>query len=192
MLVEERRLATVGGEARDAKGGLMKRWTMGLATIALVASACGASEATSTPTSTPDDGLVIALSTAGGTVDGPIEVTVTLTNNTDSAVTLVRPTKIPNFVGFRVTDAEGSRMPFYGPQDRLTPLGDDGFVTVAPGESTREVLDLGPGYQLDEGTYSVTAEYRNPAGGSHQGTRAIVFEPGEGPSSGSIELVVSG
>ena len=165
----------------------MNRWAMGLVAIAVVVSACSNSE----PTATQDEGLNLALSTGGGTVDGPIEVAVTLTNNTDSTVTLVRPTTIPNFVGFKVTDANGERMPFYGPHRRLVPLGDDGFVTLGPSESTSEILDLGPGYQLDEGTYTVTAEYRNPAGGSHEGTRAVVFEPGEGLGSPSVELVVS-
>ncbi len=116
---------------------------------------------------------------------------VTLTNGTSETVTLVRPTWIPNFVKFTVRDSAGTSMPFYGPQNLLRPLEADGFVTLAPGESAEEVLDLGPGFQLDPGTYLITAEYRNPAGGSHEGERAVIFEHGEGPQSEPIEAEVS-
>lgn len=135
--------------------------------------------------------LSISITANGGSAEGPLEVTVTLTNGTEESLTLVRPTFIPNFVAFEVLDADGNLMPFYGPHLRLVPLGDDGFVTLAPGESTTEVLDIGEGYQLDAGTYLVTADYRNPAGGSHEGTKAVVIEPGDGPFSVQIEVVVT-
>ena len=64
-------------------------------------------------------------------------------------------------------------------------------MTVAPGESVTEIVDIGVGFQLDAGTYRVSAEYRNPAGGSHEGTRASTFEPGAGSLSEPIEVVVT-
>jgi len=137
------------------------------------------------------EGISLEISGQGGVAEGSAEITVTLTNGSDAAVTLVRPTEFPNFVSFTVTDSDGNRMPFYGPYLRLAPHGDDGFVTLAPGESTTEILDIGPGYLLDAGTYTVTATYLNPAGGSHEGTRALVFEPDDGPDSNSIEIVVT-
>ena len=153
--------------------------------LALLLSACssdGASEA---------EGIGLEISGDGGVAEGTVEIAVTLSNESGADVTLVRPTQFPNFVSFTVTDSDGNRMPFYGPYLRLAPLGDDGFVTLAPGESTTETLDIGPGYLLDAGTYTVTATYLNPAGGSHEGTRALVFEPDDGPVSDSIEIVVT-
>lgn len=173
--------------------------------VVLVASACGGDDAepvtspsqdtTTTTTTTTLAGIaagsvMIGISTDGGKVGGPTLVTVTLTNGADHPVTLVRPRWIPNFVRFTVLDATGDPMPFYGPQVQLRPLGDEGFVLLGPGLSTSEILDLGPGYQLDAGTYTVSAEYRNPEGGSHEGGRALGFEHGDGPVSATIELVV--
>lgn len=176
-----------------------------LIAMVLVASACGGDDAepaasssqgtAATTTTTTLAGIaagsvMISISTDGGKVGGPTLVTVTVSNGADHPVTLVRPRWIPNFVRFTVLDSAGDPMPFYGPQVQLRPLGDEGFVLLGPGLSTSEILDLGPGYQLDAGTYTVSAEYRNPEGGSHEGGRALGFEHGEGPVSASIELVV--
>ena len=165
----------------------VRRLATSLLLLALVASACSSSG--SEPVAA--EGITLEISGDGGVAEGPAEITVTLTNEADSDVTLVRPTHLPNFVSFKVSDSDGNGMPFFGPFLLLAPLGDDGFVTLAPGESTTETLDIGPGYLLDEGTYTVTAKYLNPAGGSHEGTRALIFEPDDGPVSASIEIVVT-
>lgn len=133
----------------------------------------------------------LALATDGGRTGGPLEVRVELTNNTDDSVTVVRPFLAPNFVSFHVEDGEGTSMPFYGPHPQLRPLGDEHFVVLAPDESVIEIIDLESGYQLDPGTYTVSAEYLNPAAGSHEGNRAAIFEPGDGPLAEPIELEVS-
>lgn len=156
-----------------------------LTALVLLASACTSGGAA------PEAALSMELSSEGGVAGGEILVTVTLVNGTDEPLFLVRPTFIPNFVSFTVEAEDGTLMPYFGPHRQLRPLDDDGFVTVEPGASTSEQLDLGPGFRLPPGTYRVWAEYRNSAGGSHQGTRAIVFESGEGPVAAPIELVVS-
>ena len=169
-----------------------------VAFVAIVA-ACGGDTVTPpepSATSSPTPGIVagqvtLDISTEGGAVGGETLVTVTLTNGTDATVTLVRPRWIPNFVKFTVIDSDGSPMPFYGPHSLLKALGEEGFVTVEPGQSTSEVLDLERGFQLDAGSYTVFAEYRNAAEGSHEGGRALIFEHGDGPVSPTIELVVA-
>ncbi len=82
-------------------------------------------------------------------------------------------------------------MPFLGPHYRFAPLEDEFFVELAPGEEVDHTFDLSIGYRLEAGNYEVIAEYLNPAGGSHEGTRAIVFEPGDGPMSPAISLEIS-
>ena len=165
--------------------------------VALLA-ACGGdtAEPSESTTTSPPTGIVAGeitmdIATEGGTVGGETLVTVTLTNGTDATVTLVRPRWIPNFVKFTIIDSDGNSMPFYGPHSLLKALGDEGFVTVEPGQSSSEVLDLERGFQLEAGTYAITAEYRNAAEGSHEGGRALIFEHGDGPTSPTIELVVA-
>lgn len=157
-----------------------------LLAVLLLTVSCTADEAEPAP-----DALSMELASSGGTAGGEIPITVTLINGTDEPLVLVRPTYTPNFVTFWVEAVDGEVMPFFGPHRQLRPLGDDGFVTLGPGESTSEQIDLGPGYRLDAGTYVIWAEYRNPAGGSHEGTRAIVFETGEGPVAAPIQVVVA-
>ena len=83
----------------------MRATLIGLVVLALFAGACSASEPAV---------LSISIASDGGTAEGQIDVTVTLTNGTDRTLTLVRPTHVPNFVAFVVLDANGTRMPFYG------------------------------------------------------------------------------
>jgi len=110
-------------------------------------------------------------------------VTVTLTNNTSETALVVRPTETPNFVLFVVADSAGEQVPYLGTYPQLKPLTDDGFATLAPGEATSATFDLQELFGLEQGRFSVEAEYRNPARGSHEGAAAVVFEPGEGPTA---------
>ena len=117
-------------------------------------------------------------------------VTVTLTNTSDEAIKVVRPTVTPNFVLFVVTDAAGDEMQYHGKYPELIPLDPTGFDSLAPEETTSHEFDLTELYGLEAGTYDVAAEYRNPALGSHEGTSALVFEPGEGLAAGPITIEV--
>ena len=165
--------------------------------LAFVVASCGGepdptrSPATNPPAAIAAGEITLNIATEGGTVGGATLIMVTLTNGTDAPVTLVRPRWIPNFVKFTVLDEAGNPMPFYGPHSLLKALGDGGFVTLQPSQSTSEMLDLEPGYQLDAGTYRVSAEYRNAAEGSHDGGRALIFEHGDGPTTSSVELVMA-
>lgn len=163
----------------------MARWAVLLALLLALAS-CTGDGAEPAPIA-----LSMELASSGGMAGGEIPVSVTLINGTDDSLVLVRPTYTPNFVTFWVESESGELMPFFGPHRQLRPLDDDGFVTLGPGESTSEQIDLGPGYRLEAGTYVIWAEYRNPAGGSHEGTRAVVFETGEGPVAAPIQVVVA-
>jgi hypothetical protein len=91
---------------------------------------------------------------------------------------------------FVVTDASGEELQYHGIYAELKPLGAAGFATLAPGDTTAHEFDLTELYGLETGSYEVGAEYRNPALGSHEGTSALVFEPGEGVAAQSITIEV--
>jgi len=107
-------------------------------------------------------------------------VTVTLANTSSESIRVVRPTVTPNFVLLVITDADGVELPYLGTYKELVPLTEDGFTTLEPGDSTAAEFDLGILFPLETGDYTLAAEYRNPELGTHQGTSAVIFEPGEG------------
>lgn len=121
--------------------------------------------------------------------DGAI-VTATLANGSTEPVRVVRPTVTPNFIVFIVEDADGNEFPYRGTYPQLRPLSEDGFADLEPGDATSVAFDLIDLYPLAPGSYQVTAEYRNPARGSHEGTSAVVYEPGAGLPAGPVEITV--
>jgi hypothetical protein len=150
-----------------------------------------AESTTSTPSTTAASApLTFTVEASEASAAGPVPVTVTLTNTGDGTLTVVRPFVTPNFVRFQVTGADGTPLEFLGPYLRLEPLGDADFVDLAPGDSVTHRLDLSGGYAFTPGTYTVSAEYRNPADGSHEGGRAVTFEPGAGVLSPEVTLEV--
>lgn len=175
-------------------------------TLALVAVSCGSSSdepVATSPAPSPTTGpaatsapvvtgpLELLIESGGGPSSGPIPLTVSVVNRTEDTVTVVRPIFISNFISLRIHDSSGERMRFFGPHRELAPLSDGGFATLASGEGTAHEFDLHGGFDLSPGTYTVTAEYFNPSGGSHEGSRALVFELGEGPVSAEITFEVT-
>jgi len=171
----------VNSRSRTAMTMRFRRATLVTLFATLTLTACSGSDVVVETESGP---LGATLSTEGAAV------TVTLTNTGDEGIKVVRPTVTPNFVLFVVTDGAGEEMQYQGTYAELKPLGPAGFVTLAPGEATSHEFDLIELYGLDAGSYEVTAEYRNPALGSHEGTSGLVFEPGEGIAAESITIEV--
>ena len=156
-----------------------------VSTLLLVA--CGSDVS---PPQVSGPALEFVLASEGGTV-ASAPITVTLTNQSVGPITVVRPFVSPNFVRFTVTDAEGGQMLFIGALMKLVPLEDDYFATLAPSESVSSDFDLAALFELAAGTVSVTAEYRNPPDGSHEGGRAFTASAGEGIDAGAITIEVS-
>jgi hypothetical protein len=137
--------------------------------------------------------VTIFLESEGGPATGPVPITVTVANRTAGFLVVLEPYFTPNLVSFTVNGREeGPALPFDGPFARLEPAGEDRFHRLAPGETVSVEFDLAEHFSLQPGEYMVVAEYRNPAGASHEGDRAITFEPGEGPTSPPITIEVTG
>ena len=177
----------------------------GFAALALALSvsavACGDdSDADLPPTSTsagsstsaaPGPVLGVGVSSPGGPAAGPVPVTVTLTNLSVSEVTVVRPFFTATLVSFRVVGPDGEPVPFDGPYADLATLDSGAFVTLAPGESVSDDFDLADHFMLPRGASQVTAEYRNPTGGSFGGEAGLQFDAGSGPVSVPITIEVT-
>ena len=134
--------------------------------------------------------IAFSLAGEGGSV-ASVPITATLTNRSDEPMTVVRPFVSPTFVRFTLTDAEGGETPFIGPQLKLAPLEDEDFATLAPGDSVSSDFDLAALFDFTAGTVFVTAEYRNPPEGSHEGGRAFTARAGDGIDADQITLEVS-
>jgi len=171
----------VNSRSRTAMTMRFRLPTLVVLAAILTLTACSGDEAAVEAKSGP---LSATLSAEGAVV------TVTLTNTGDEQVKVVRPTVTPNFVLFVVTDDAGDQMQYHGKYPQLTPLDPSGFASMAPEETTSHEFDLTELYGLDAGSYEVSAEYRNPALGSHEGTSALVFEPGEGVAAEPIMIEV--
>lgn len=155
----------------------------------LVAAACGGDEALPAATVAAEPGLRLELTSPGGPVGGPIPLTVTLTNGTESTVTVARPFFAGNIVAFTVEDGAGDLIPFDGPYAELEPLHDDRIATLAPGESVSHDFDLANHFMLEAGTYTVTAGYRFQP--PEEGSRVLAVAPGEGPQAAGISVEVT-
>ncbi len=171
----------VNSRSRTAMTMRFRRATLVTLVATLTLTACSGSDVVVETESGPLGATLSAEGTA---------VTVTLTNTGDEEIKVVRPTVTPNFVVFIVTDSTGAELQYRGIYAELKPLGPAGFATLAPGETTSHEFDLTDLYGLGTGTYEVTAEYRNAALGSHEGTSALIFEPNEGIAAAPITIEV--
>ena len=151
--------------------------------LAFAVQACAGDESSS--------GLTFEISGSGGPSVGPIPIEVALSNRSDDRITVVRPFVSPNFVRFTVLDAAGRNVLFVGPQLTLAPLEDEDFVDLEPGSSVPSQFDLAPLFDLPAGEYTVSAEYRNPPEGSHEGGRAFTAKSGEGIASDTVTIEVT-
>ena len=154
--------------------------------LALALGACIGDGSSSGPT----DGLKLEISSSGGPSVGPVPIEVTLSNRSDRRMTVVRPFVSPIFVRFTVIDTAGSNVLFVGPQLKLAPLDDEDFVDLEPGGVVTGRFDLAPLFDLQAGEYTVSAEYRNPPEGPHEGGRAFTAKAGEGIVADAITIEV--
>ncbi len=155
----------------------------------IVVAACGGDDALPVATVASAPGLLLELNSSGGSVAGPIPITVTLINGTGDTMTVARPFFAGNIVAFTVEDGAGNPVPFDGPFAELEPLHDDRIATLAPGESVSHDFDLADHFTLEAGTYTVTAGYRFQP--PEEGSRVLAVTPGEGPRAAGISVEVT-
>lgn len=119
-----------------------------------------------------------------------ITATVTLTNDGEAIISVLRPFAAPPIVRFRAEDGDGNRLPFEGERIKLAPPEADDFVTLASGESVSESFDLAEMFAFEPGVYAIWADYVANDPGERHGFDALVTGPDPGLSSNRVTLTV--
>jgi hypothetical protein len=149
----------------------------------LIVAGCGGGD-DSGPPSAAVDGADLDVALQLGAAGASIPAVVTVTNNADQPVTIVRPDISPNFVYFEIRDAAGDPLPFDGPWLSLRPREADDVVELRPGESAEQEFDLTRWYSPAPGTYTVTAEYSYDGTGGEAASDAVVVAGVVSPAVG--------
>ena len=119
-----------------------------------------------------------------------ISATVTLANDGETPITVLRPFAAPPIVRFRAEDSDGNRLSFEGVRIKLAPPEAEDFATLAPGESVSESFDLAEMFEFEPGVYGIWADYVADDPGERHGFDALVTGPDPGLSSNHVALTV--